>query len=68
MTKRLRVIRYHIQVEAVADDGENLEPVEMRPVVVPANGLAMFLAGLPDQLAALEAEMNAPAIDEQPTP
>lgn len=42
MAKKLRVVAYQVQPILFADDGENLEPVEVQPMVIKSKDLADF--------------------------
>lgn len=60
MSTRVRVVQYVVQPILVADDGENLTPLEVKPMTVPAAAWAAFVeSGLGDALAKLEADLNA---------
>lgn len=59
MTRRVRVIRYHVQPELVVDDGENLAPLPVAPIVIPAAEWQSFTdGGLPAALAQLQAQID----------
>lgn len=60
MSKRVRVIQYVVHPVLVADDGDNLEPLQVEPITVPAAGWADFIGGgLDGALAELQDGLNA---------
>lgn len=58
MTSKLRPIRFHIQPEVVADDGETLTPVPINPFAVDAADLDDFPSKWKADLAVAEATFN----------
>lgn len=68
-SKRVRVLRYHVQPELVIDDGEHLTPYEVRPLTVAAAAWDDFVAeGLAASLALCEAQVNAEQADDAEVP
>lgn len=68
MSKRIRVVQYVVQPVVVVDDGENLTPLEVQPIPVPAARWAEFVQGGLDQaLTALQAQIEQPADDATAT-
>jgi hypothetical protein len=64
MTTRMRLVGWQVQPVVMADDGENLTPVNVNPVMVPASGWDAFKAGGDDQaLAQLRDQIEGPALD-----
>lgn len=60
---RLRIVGYVIHAQVMADDGENLVPLSVQPVTVPAAewpNVVQAMAGAMDQLRA-QIEVPAPA-------
>jgi hypothetical protein len=61
LLKKVRVVRYAVQVDLVLDDGESLTPLPMQPLIVQADKWDAFVAtGLKAALADLEKRQNAP--------
>ena len=59
MTSRIRLARVVIQLEAFADDGETLAPIQLDPVSIHHSKLPEWYAvTLPAELAKLEAQLN----------
>ena len=52
MTTRMRLVGWTVQPVVMADDGENLTPVQISPQVIPASGWDAFKDG--GDAAALE--------------
>ena len=57
---RLRLVQLVVQPVVIADDGENLTPVQAGQIIVPAADLDGFPATFRAQLAEQEARMNQP--------
>lgn len=67
MTSRLRLVHLVIQPVLMADDGEQLTPVEAGQLVIPAADLDAFPAAFRAQLDEQEARLNQPQReDDQP--
>ncbi len=59
MTSRIRLARVVIQLEAFADDGETLAPIQLDPVSIHHTKLPNWYAvTLPAELTKLEAQLN----------
>jgi hypothetical protein len=57
--KRARIIQFIIQPVVVADDGENLTPIDVKPVAVAAASLAQFAVnGAADLLAQIQKQLD----------
>lgn len=50
-----------VSFQLVADDGEGLEPLHCEPVVVSGMNWPTYHLAVADELAALEAQLNAEA-------
>lgn len=62
--KRARIIQFIIQPVAVVDDGENLTPIDVKPVAVAAASWQQFAVnGVSDLLAQMQKQL-----DEQQPP
>lgn len=60
MSKRVRVVQYVVHPVLVVDDGDNLDPLQVEPITVPAAGWAAFIdGGLDHALAELQEGLNA---------
>jgi hypothetical protein len=68
MERKIRFIQFAVQPVAVIDDGENLNPIEIKPIVIRASEWARFAASGPSELLAelqhqLDAQTNPPPSD-----
>lgn len=58
---KLRLVGWQVQPIIMADDGENLTPVQVQPVQIPAAQWDAFKSGGDDEaIAQLRAQVEAP--------
>lgn len=58
---RLRVVAWRVQPVVMADDGENLTPVNVQPVEIPAREWQAFKDGGDEEaLASIREQVEAP--------
>lgn len=63
MTKRVRLARVQVTVEAFLDDGDTLTPLEVEPVTVAASKVDEIPAMLAESVAHWEQAVNAADTD-----
>ena len=65
MTKRMRLVGWIVQPVVMADDGENLTPVNVNPVNIPAAGWDAFKGGGDVQaLTSVREQVEGPAVPD----
>lgn len=63
MKRKVRLVSITLQISAVADDGETLEPLHLKPVTVTAKDWETFSVG--ELLVTLEKQLDAES-DQEP--
>lgn len=56
---KARLIQVVLNLQVVLDDGDNLTPVEVRPIAVPANQIDAIPASLREALAQFQQQIDA---------
>ncbi len=64
MTNRLRVLQFVVQPVFVVDDGDNLTPIQVQPVTIPASDWPRVLDIIAEGVAQLREQVEAPPPDE----
>ncbi len=64
MTNRLRVLQFVVQPVFVVDDGENLTPINVQPITIPAVDWPRVLELVAEGVAQLREQVESPPADE----
>ncbi len=62
MSARLRIAAVTVQVQLVADDGDNLAPVPVDPVTISGADWPNVVEIVTDAVARLQAQLDPPAL------
>lgn len=63
---RLRVVGYLVQPQIMADDGENLTPLPVQPVTIPAADWPNVLEAVAIGIAQLRQQVEGPTVHVVP--